>query len=67
MNGVEIYGLPKFLEGEQLPHGYYDPPDPYGNPPTRKVNLGAMLNYARKKGKRCWNLTKEEVQMFEFQ
>ena len=65
MNGVEIFGLPKFLEGEPLPQGYLDPPNPYVNPPTRKVNLGEMLKYARSKGKKCWDLTKEEIQMFE--
>ena len=65
MNGISIINLPKFLEGEVLPCSYFEPPSPYAEPPTRKVNLGALVAYARSMGKRCWDLTKEEVQQFE--
>ena len=66
MNGTEkIRRVPKFLEGEPLPIGYFDPPNPYVSAPTRKVNLSALVAYARKNGKNCWELTKEEVKQFE--
>ena len=65
MNGISITGLPKFLEGEVLPQGYFEPPNPYKEPPTRKINLGELVAYARKNGKKCWDLTKEEIQQFE--
>lgn len=65
MNGISVASLPKFLEGEALPRGYFELPNPYIEPPTRKINLGALVAYARNKGKKCWDLTKEEVQQFE--
>lgn len=66
MNGIErTRRVPKFLEGEPLPVGYFDPPNPYVSAPTRKVDLSALVAYARKNGKSCWELTKEEVKQFE--
>ena len=65
MVGFNVASLPKFLEGETLPQGYFEPPNPYIEPPTRKINLGALVNYARSRGKKCWDLTKEEVRQFE--
>ena len=65
MNGISVDSLPKFLEGEALPRGYFELPNPYIEPPTRKINLGALVTYARNKGKKCWDLTKEEVRQFE--
>lgn len=66
MNGIErMRRVPKFLEGEPLPAGYFDSPNPYASAPTRKVDLGALVAYARKNGKSCWELTKEEVKRFE--
>ena len=65
MNEIGIVNLPKFLEGAVLPRGYFELPSPYNEPPTRKVNLGALVAYARSMGKKCWDLTKEEVQQFE--
>lgn len=56
--------LPKFLEGEALPCGYFDPPNPYDNAPKCDVNLLELSRYARKCGKRLVDLTKEEVDMF---
>ena len=61
---IESIQLPKFLEGEELPPGYYDLPDPYQNPPESKYDLRAMIDYARKTGKRVIDLTKEEAEAF---
>ena len=66
MNGIEIICFPKFLEGEPLPKGYLEPPDPYADPPTRRVRLGPLAKYARENGKQIVDLTKEEVAQFEF-
>ena len=66
MNGTEkIKRIPKFLEGESLPTGYFEPPNPYMSAPTRKVNVGALVAYARKTGKNCWELTKDDISVFE--
>lgn len=62
MNGIS---LPRFLEGEPLPHGYFDPPDPYSDPPLCNIDLGALMKYARTQGKKCWDLTKEEFAQFK--
>ena len=64
MNGTEYIKIPKFLEGESLPHGYFDSPDPYKNPPKSKYNMRAMVNYALKNGKNVTDLTKDEVKPF---
>lgn len=56
--------LPKFLEGEELPEGYYDPPDPYREPPKSRYDLRAMIRYAREAGKEVVELTKEEANQF---
>lgn len=61
MNGTDIVKIPKFLEGESLPRGYFDSPDPYANPPKSRYNLRAMVNYAIQHGKNVTELTKEEV------
>jgi len=58
------FPLPKFLEGEELPAGYYDLPDPYLDPPESKYDLRAMIDYARKTGKRVVDFTKEEAEEF---
>ena len=31
--------IPKFLEGEELPPGYFCPPDPYSNPPSSRYDM----------------------------
>lgn len=64
MNGTSIIKIPRFLEGEPLPVGYYDPPNPYANPPKSKYNFRAMVNYAQSKGKKVTDLSKEEVRPF---
>ncbi len=56
--------LPKFLEGEELPEGYYDPPDPHREPPKSRYDLRAMIRYAREAGKEVVELTKEEANQF---
>lgn len=64
MNGTEYIKIPKFLEGETLPNGYFDSPDPYKNPPKSKYNMRAVVNYALKNGKNVTDLTKDEVMPF---
>ena len=56
--------LPTFLEGEPLPPGYNDPPNPYMSPPPCYVDLLALSKYAKSIGKKITDLTKEEVQLF---
>ena len=57
--------IPKFLEGEVLPKGYFEPLNPYEDVPTCNVNLLELSRYARKCGKALVELTKEEVKMFQ--
>ena len=64
MSGTEYIKIPKFLEGETLPSGYFDSPNPYKNPPQSKYNIRAMVNYALKNGKNITDLTKEKVKQF---
>ena len=47
-----------------MPCGYLEPINPYVDPPVCNFNLGALLDYAEKQGKKCWDLTKEEVAQF---
>ena len=56
--------IPKFMEGEKLPIGYYDQPNPYKNPPKSPYNLRLLSRYAKKAGKKMVELTKEEVAQF---
>lgn len=65
MNGMETRRIPKFLEGEPLPPGYFQPVNPYVNAPTRKISIGKLVAYAKAQGKTQWELTKEEIKMFE--
>ena len=64
MNETDSMPIPKFLEGEPLPVGYFDPPNPYESAPSCHVDLPALARYARKVGKRITELTKEEVRQF---
>ncbi|MBO4474296.1 MAG: hypothetical protein IK020_02335 [Clostridiales bacterium] len=64
MNGTNTMPLPKFLEGEKLPVGYFDPPDPYVSAPSCNVDLPALARYAKSVGKKLTELTKEEVKQF---
>ena len=57
--------VPRFYEGEQLPIGYFDPPDPYSTPPSSTVNLGRLVSYMKAPGKSFRELTKEDLKMFE--
>lgn len=66
MNGTELRRIPKFLEGESLPEGYFQPVNPYVSIPTRKINIGKLVAYAKEQGKTQWELTKEEIKMFEY-
>ena len=64
MNGTDTFVLPEFLIGESLPEGYFDPVDPYQDAPVCNYKVGAIVDYARRNGKKCWELTKEELEMF---
>ena len=70
--GVLIYvngepkRIPKFLEGEELPEGYFDPPDPYKPLKSVRINLRELVKYAKEQGKDGWDLTKEEVDRFRY-
>ena len=64
MNGTSVVRIPRFLEGEPLPSGYNDPPNPYADPPASKYNLRAMVNYALRIGKKVTELSKEEAEQF---
>ena len=64
MPDSDSFQLPKFLEGEELSSDYFDPPDPYLDTPDSKYALRAMIDYARKTGKRVIDFTKEEAEAF---
>jgi len=66
MSGMEKMTIPKFLEGEPLPEGYFDEPNPYIDHPTCKIDFKALGDYIKKTGKKSgWDLTKEEMKLFE--
>ena len=65
MSGTKNTNFPVFMRGEPLPEDYYEPQDPYKVAPSCKVKIGAMMEYARVHGKRCWDLTKEEFEQFK--
>lgn len=56
--------IPKFLEGEELPEGCFDYPNPYAPPPETDYKFIEMLKYARENGKKFSDITKEEAAMF---
>ena len=58
MNGT----MPKFLEGEVLPRSYYESPNPYSAYEGRSVDLRKLSRYARIKGVRLVDLTKQDVE-----
>lgn len=64
MNGTKPMEIPKFLEGESLPAGYYDEPNPYVSAPSCNIDLPALSKYARSIDKSITDLTKEEVRRF---
>lgn len=59
MNGTK----PKFLTDE-VNTGYYEKPNPYVNAPSCNVNLLELSRYAKRKGKKLSELSKEEVRQF---
>ena len=54
-----------FLEGEELPEGYFDPPDPYRSPPPSNFNLRELSSYMRQNNKTIYDMTKDEVNRFK--
>ena len=66
MSRVEERTIPKFLEGETLPEGCFDEPNPYKNHPESKLNLKELGEYIKRTGKKSgWDLTKEEIKQFQ--
>ena len=49
-----------------LSKSYYETPNPYVNAPSCHVNLLELSKYAREKGKKLADLSKEEVNQFLF-
>ena len=47
-----------------LSKSYYETPNPYVNAPSCHVNLLELSKYAREKGKKLADLSKEEVNQF---
>ena len=64
MNGTKAVSMPKFLEGEPLPAGYFDSPNPYVSAPSCFVDLPALSRYAKSLGKKLTELTREEVNKY---
>ena len=64
MNGISVVKIPKFMEGDTFPEGYYSEPNPYSEPPVSKYNFRAMVNYALLHGKKVTDLTKREAELF---
>ena len=60
MNGTR----PKFMENQVPAQSYFEQPNPYVNAPSCHVNLLELSKYARKKGKKLADLSKEEVNQF---
>ena len=46
------------------PQSYYEQPNPYVNAPSCHVNLLELSTYAKRCGKRLFELTQEEVKKF---
>ena len=55
---------PRYWEGRTPPESYYQPPDPYSDPPQSRHDLSALTNYARKTGKKIIEMSYEEVEQF---
>jgi hypothetical protein len=60
MNGTR----PKFLNDVTVKDDYYNQPNPYVNAPSCHVNLLELSRYAKRKGKKLAELSKEEVNKF---
>ncbi len=55
--------FPKFYEGQELPKGYYDTPNPFERPETC-IDILELSRYAQKSGKSPISMTKEEIAKF---
>lgn len=58
------FSIPKFLDGEPLPDGYFNMPDPYSDPPASAYDIVAMVEYAAKVGKTVPELSKKKHRCF---
>lgn len=55
---------PEFMKKVVLSKSYYETPNLYVNAPSCHVNLLELSKYAREKGKKLADLSKEEVNQF---
>lgn len=55
---------PESIKKAVLSKSYYETPNPYVNAPSCHVNLLELSKYAREKGKKLADLSKEEVNQF---
>ena len=55
---------PEFMKKAVLSKSYYETSNPYVNAPSCHVNLLELSKYAREKGKKLADLSKEEVNQF---
>ena len=60
MNGTK----PRFIQKSKLNPSYYKQPDPYVSAPSCHVNLLELSRYAKKQGKKLFELTQEEIKKF---
>ena len=64
LNGHDKKKLPKFLEGESLPEGYYDPVSPYEKHPPCPYNLQELMKFSVTSGRKIEDMSKEELNQF---
>ena len=64
MNGHDKKKLPKFLEGEPLTEGYYDPVSPYEKHPPYPYNLQELMKFSVTSGRKIEDMSKEELNQF---
>ena len=55
--------FPKFYEGQELPKGYYDTPNPFECSKTC-INILELSRYAQQSGKSPISMTNEELAQF---
>jgi hypothetical protein len=57
--------MPLFMEGIEVPDNFFGPYDPLTyTAPNIRVNLSALVKYAKSTGKEVVDITKEEFEQF---
>jgi hypothetical protein len=57
--------MPLFMEGVEVPDNFFDPPDPLNYlTPDIRIDLSALVKYAKRAGREVADITKEEIQQF---